>query len=126
MNRRHHHTYPTIVTSLLRDLLSRPPRRKKRAEIGVKKSRDNLPGETIRNLIGKIPHIQVCVFLQSGKVCHGNLFQKRFGLIESGQIWVKFDTSLGMKDTWILDTSIVSIQIISPERSDHILFNKAV
>jgi hypothetical protein len=39
------------------------------------------------------------------------------GLIKSGQIWIKFDTSLGMTDAWLLDASILSIDIIAPERS---------
>ena len=65
--------------------------------------------------------IRVRVFLQTGLTCHGALFQKSFmtgGLIKSGQIWIKFDTSLGMTDAWLLDASILSIDIIAPERSD--------
>lgn len=68
----------------------------------------------------RFPPIRVCLRLQDDVTCYGILFKRVFvvGSVNSGQIWVKFDDNLGMEDKWILDASIVSVQIVAREQGD--------
>lgn len=80
----------------------------------------------------KFHPIQVRVYQHDNHnqvVCYGILYQRKvfIGSVESGQIWIQFDDILGIKDMWILDTAIVSVDIVARGR-EHCtgIFNKCV
>jgi hypothetical protein len=71
----------------------------------------------------KFPPIQVRLHLHDHAVYYGILYQREVVIdsVKSGQIWVKSDPNLaldsfGIKHMWILDSSIVSMEILAPQR----------